>query len=121
MQIVKPEVSLVGITPNAAQMIELAGRTAYKSEDKITDTSAEDFVRMIITRGHEAVIEHASGWRLEYDETTRRYALFAPHADEQEVIRELTPGSGEVALRLIDAAVEWIQDNAADRGLPGLI
>ena len=67
------------------------------------------------------VIEHASGWRLEYDETTRRYALFAPHADEPEVIRELTLGSGEVALRLIDAAVEMIQDNAADRGLPGLI
>ena len=36
------------------------GRTCYKSEDKITDGSAEKFVRGIIKRGHEAVIEHGS-------------------------------------------------------------
>lgn len=40
--------------------IELAGRTAYKSEDKITDTSAETFIRGIIKRGHESVLEHES-------------------------------------------------------------
>lgn len=40
--------------------IELAGRTCYKSEDKITENSAEDFVRRIIIRGHESVLEHAS-------------------------------------------------------------
>ena len=38
--------------------IELFGRTAYKSEDKITDNSAENFVKMLVTRGHESVIEH---------------------------------------------------------------
>jgi len=38
--------------------IELAGRTCYKSEDKITDDSAEKFVRGIIKNGHESVIEH---------------------------------------------------------------
>jgi thymidylate synthase (FAD) len=38
--------------------IELAGRTAYKSEDKITKGSAEDFVRNIIKRSHESVLEH---------------------------------------------------------------
>lgn len=37
-----------------------AERTCYKSEDKITDGSAEKFVRGIIKRGHEAVIEHGS-------------------------------------------------------------
>ena len=40
--------------------MEQAGRTCYKSEDKITDGSAEKFVRNILKRGHEAVIEHAS-------------------------------------------------------------
>jgi len=39
--------------------IELAGRTCYKSEDKITEESAPKFVRMLIKRGHEAMIEHA--------------------------------------------------------------
>ncbi len=42
------------------QMIELAGRTCYKSEDKITGDSADDFCRMLIKRGHEAMIEHGN-------------------------------------------------------------
>lgn len=40
------------------KQIELAGRTAYKSEDKITHDSANDFVKMIIKRGHLSVLEH---------------------------------------------------------------
>jgi thymidylate synthase (FAD) len=38
--------------------IERAGRTCYKSEDKITDSSASAFVKMILKSGHESVIEH---------------------------------------------------------------
>lgn len=38
--------------------IELAGRTCYKSEDKITLDSAKEFVRKIIKFGHESVVEH---------------------------------------------------------------
>jgi len=41
------------------EVIEQAGRVCYKSEDKITDESAPKFVRMLIDRGHEAMIEHA--------------------------------------------------------------
>lgn len=40
--------------------IEKAGRTCYKSEDRITAESAEAFVRMLILRGHESVLEHES-------------------------------------------------------------
>ena len=41
--------------------IELAGRTCYKSEDKITPDgeSAKKFVKMLIERGHEAMMEHS--------------------------------------------------------------
>ena len=60
MRIVKPSAILEWITPGALQIIEAAGRICYKSEDKITTDSAEDFVRKIVARGHEAVIEHAS-------------------------------------------------------------
>jgi len=42
------------------KQIESAGRTAYKSEDKITQDSAKDFVEMIKTRGHMSVFEHQS-------------------------------------------------------------
>lgn len=40
--------------------IEIAGRTCYKSEDKITNDSARKFVRALVKSGHEAMIEHAS-------------------------------------------------------------
>lgn len=42
--------------------IERIGRICYKSEDRISEdgSSAKDFVRMLIDRGHEAMIEHVS-------------------------------------------------------------
>lgn len=41
-------------------MLERAGRTCYKSEDKITEDSASKFVGMICQRNHESVLEHVS-------------------------------------------------------------
>jgi thymidylate synthase (FAD) len=43
----------------ALELIELAGRTCYKSEDKITPGSSVNFLRRIKTSGHHSVIEHA--------------------------------------------------------------
>jgi len=40
------------------EAIEAAGRTCYKSEAKIIIYSAEEFIKMIIKRGHESVLEH---------------------------------------------------------------
>jgi len=37
--------------------IESAGRTCYKSQEKITDESALAFVKMIMSRGHDAILE----------------------------------------------------------------
>ncbi len=59
MKIVSPSIKLLWITENPEQMIELAGRTCYKSEDKITPESAGKFVKMLINSGHHAMIEHA--------------------------------------------------------------
>ena len=42
------------------QKIERIGRTCYKSEGKISEGSAERFVKNLIKRGHEAILEHAS-------------------------------------------------------------
>lgn len=62
MQIVEPSVKIE--TPiNAGKImtnLERYGRTAYKSEDKITLGSAEKFIESIMKRGHESVIEHES-------------------------------------------------------------
>lgn len=40
--------------------IELAGRTCYKSEDKITENSAKEFVDRMIKLGHGAMLEHGT-------------------------------------------------------------
>lgn len=42
------------------KMIELAGRTCYKSEDKITEDSAKEFVERMIKSGHGAMLEHGT-------------------------------------------------------------
>ena len=58
MRLIKPSFEVVHFDPLTMQRIESAGRTCYKSEDKITKGSAEKFVQMIISRGHESVLEH---------------------------------------------------------------
>lgn len=52
------------------KQIELAGRTAYKSESKITESSAKEFVDRMIKSKHNACLEHGTvylmcpdGWR----------------------------------------------------------
>ena len=42
------------------QFIEFVGRKCYKSEDKITDYSAFKFVKTLIDKQHESVLEHQS-------------------------------------------------------------
>ncbi|MBQ7425629.1 MAG: FAD-dependent thymidylate synthase, partial [Lachnospiraceae bacterium] len=39
-------------------LIERAGRVCYKSEGNIADGSAQQFIKGILKRGHESVIEH---------------------------------------------------------------
>ncbi len=53
------KVTLIHITPTPEQVIEQAGRTAYKSQSKITGESSGKFIKMLIKRGHLSVLEHA--------------------------------------------------------------
>ena len=64
MKIIKPSVEFYGAIPtdydSAIKFIEMAGRTCYKSEDKITEDSAEGFVKKLIKAGHLAMVEHSN-------------------------------------------------------------
>lgn len=62
MKIIKPDVQFITPIDGATilKRLEQCGRVCYKSEDKITEGSAEKFVAGIIKRGHEAVLEHCS-------------------------------------------------------------
>jgi thymidylate synthase (FAD) len=59
MLLVKPSTEILAMSLHPLQLIEVAGRICYKSEDKITQDSAPKFAEMILKRGHESVIEHA--------------------------------------------------------------
>lgn len=54
-EIINPETPEQGLA--MLQLMERAGRTCYKSEDKITPESAPKFVAMLRDRQHEAMVE----------------------------------------------------------------
>ncbi len=60
MKVIEPKVEILTPLDGAAILkhIEQCGRVAYKSEDRITEDSAEKFISNIIKRGHESVLEH---------------------------------------------------------------
>jgi thymidylate synthase (FAD) len=62
MRVIEPSFEIVDpIDADAIlRKIERAGRTCYKSEDRITAGSAKGFVRRILNSGHHSVIEHTS-------------------------------------------------------------
>lgn len=62
MKIIKPEVILESDVTgdNVLRSIERYGRVCYKSEDRITRESTHEFIKNIIQRGHESVLEHIS-------------------------------------------------------------
>lgn len=62
MRLIKPSYEICAPLdgPAILQSIEQAGRTCYKSEDRITEDSAIGFCRHVLSRGHLSVIEHES-------------------------------------------------------------
>lgn len=58
------------------KQIELAGRTCYRSEDKITPDSAKVFVDRMIKSGHGAMLEHGTVYLKVKDvETIDKYLI----------------------------------------------
>lgn len=63
MRLIKPSFEILDQQPGLEgiyKQIELAGRTCYKSEDKITEDSAKGFVDRMIKSGHGAMLEHGT-------------------------------------------------------------
>ena len=60
MRVIAPSFEILDPIDEASMMkkIEAVGRVCYKSEDRITEDSAEGFIRRILLSGHESVIEH---------------------------------------------------------------
>lgn len=61
MKIIKPSVRiLTPVGDELLDLIEVAGRTCYKSEHNMSDNSKYKFVSNIYKSGHHSVLEHAS-------------------------------------------------------------
>lgn len=63
MNLIEPKVEIIpqrSTLLGVYQQIEAAGRTCYKSEDKITPDSCEEFVQRMINNGHTAMLEHGT-------------------------------------------------------------
>ena len=60
MRIVKASFEIIAATDLLEQVIEVAGRTCYKSEDKICEGSAHAFVSKIRSINLESVLEHGA-------------------------------------------------------------
>jgi len=62
MKLIKPFYEIITDLDNEEvkkmlKVLEKVARTCYKSEDKITEDSAEKMIEMLISKGHEAMIE----------------------------------------------------------------
>ena len=64
MKLIKPSVEVIRQEKydllHVFKFIELAGRTCYKSENKITEDSASRFVDRMVKSGHGAMLEHGT-------------------------------------------------------------
>lgn len=94
MRLIKPSFEIIEQQAGLEGMykqIELAGRTCYKSEDKITEDSAKPFVDRMIKSGHGAMLEHGTVY-LDIPNSAGDYNLvpfFASNPYSRVVIRPL--------------------------------
>lgn len=60
MRIINPYIEVIDPVDGneIIKKIERIGRVCYKSEEKITESSAQEFIQRILKSGHESVIEH---------------------------------------------------------------
>ncbi len=60
MKVIRPSYEiLTEIKGDELRKIEEIARVCYKSEGKITENSYENFIKNLIKRGHEAMLEHS--------------------------------------------------------------
>lgn len=78
MKLIESKVEVIEQQPGLEgvyKQIELAGRTCYKSEDKITEDSAKAFVDRMIKSKHGAMLEHGTVY-LDIHRDNRLYETF---------------------------------------------
>lgn len=105
MKLINPDVTILPQSKGLEgvyKQIEIAGRTCYKSEDKITEDSCEEFVRRMINNGHTAMLEHGTVY-LEcppavYNKYTKnKYSSCTVYSTGQQPIQFINKSIGYIA------------------------
>lgn len=102
MKILKNAGSFIILTPipelrDQLLRIERAGRICYQSEKEITEETAKNFIKMLLKRGHDSVIEH-SNMTVQFNNLSRGFT-------HEQVRHRLTAISQE-STRYVDYAKE---------------
>lgn len=113
---------LTPINEEMLKLIERAGRVCYKSEDKITDDSYKQFVKMIVERKHYSVIEHVSAtvWFQTDRGVTHEFVRHRLASYSQESTRYCNYGKGKFGseITVIDKKGYFIERNEDDDIVP---
>lgn len=79
MNIIKPSHELMLHNGNPYQHIEKIGRICYRSEDLITETSAEPFCKRMFNSNHHAMLEHFR-FIIMVNQIDYEYLIQSPHS-----------------------------------------
>ena len=111
MQFIKSSVELLYPTfeegRQALLRLESAGRTCYKSEDKVSPESAPKFARMILGRKHESVLEHI----------TASFRIICDRGVTHEIVRHRLASYSQESTRYVNYAkrfgIQFVHPNSA--------
>ena len=128
MKIIKPSVEIM--TPmfgvDIQKHLELCGRVCYKSESSITEDSADAFLRNVISRGHESVIEHFNitvkftvDRGVSHEIVRHRLASYCVSGDTEIMSYQKVKGHSP-RRRTIAEIYRWSQDNRFQAALKAL-
>ena len=122
MRLIKPSFEIIeqqsGLD-GLYKQIELAGRTCYKSEDRITENSAKEFVDRMIKSGHGAMLEHGTVY-LDVPNSAGDYNLvpfFASNPYSRVVIESLN----DRVHNYITTNFRVIVENCAEEYIPDVL
>lgn len=94
MKLIKPSFEIIEQNPGIDgiyKQIEIAGRTCYKSEDKITEDSATEFFNRMVKSGHWAMLEHGTIYLKVTLERNDAFESLASEKAEQYIERTSEP------------------------------
>lgn len=121
MKLIKPKVELIqqdftDVSCGIYKMIEIAGRTCYKSEDKITDDSSIKFYDKLKKIGHTSVFEHGTIYMITNDADCAQVFIDNPysHVNEIDYIFYITTNCRVIDDNYSGQLIYWVNQYACE-------